>query len=649
MKKFARVICALFICMFAFLSVGCFGIGSDSDFHDMLIEMYKNGEITLEELQEQLKNSMSTPMYGTKVLYRPEHYDYDGAVGEGNEEYFGQFAFVILDALTRTYGTTSLTDYLSQQQLDLDYYNNTSQKYYYDSIRYNLYSQEEYNTKIIYEEDVNGSITYNGKKYSEKWSESDFATISINTENAWNWTFGVIANPNGYIINEENNILGTLTPSINDITTSTRLIQNSYYIDGNSNDYFNNLSIHYTQNQTQYILSYLGTESQQETENYSDYVKALEYVIYCITMDLTPANIDVTINADGTPNVKIGNFADVDSALTYIKEVFDKIGTYVGVSTAKAERIKEYILTNVIGANALNNDSVSITKYDTVKVYQNSDGTQHTEIVGSTISEPPLPIHRDYEGVLNNIFDAIYKDVHIGSESDDTINNRYPASEIIDYYGNNFFISADKEFANIKPLEYQSAVLMFSEDVTIDNLMLHFKYDAGLDGDDNYDPNASITINVYVNFYDHSEKRYYEKLVKETIVVKDGPFDFGNENNTMCLFGIAPVRGDGIEIEAFEPEIGNGVMKTMEYDGLTSISDPIRLIGTTQLKNYYQIVEPKESTLDQNVYYSYGILNPLQFAGTDGCDYLEIAYEVIKTTGDVDTNYKFYTGLGTVA
>lgn len=641
MKKFARVICALFICMFAFLSVGCFGIGSDSDFHDLLIEMYKNGEITLEELQEQLKNSMSTPMYGTKVLYRPEHYDYDGAVGEGNEEYFGQFAWRILNALTETYGTVTDTAYLSQQQLDLDYYNNISQKYYYDSIRYNIYSQEEYNSKIIYEEDTSGNITYNNKKYSEKWSESDFTTISVNTENAWNWTFGSKDNPEAWIY--EDDYYGF------DLAENNYIVKNSFGKNGNSNDYFDGLQTYYINNQNNYTISYLGTELQQETENYSDYVKALEYVIYCITMDLTPANINVTLNADGTPNVKIGNFADVDSALTYIKEVFDKIGTYVGVSTAKAERIKDYILTNVIGANALNNDFVSITKYDTVKVYQNSDGTQHTEIVGSTISEPPLPIHRDYEGVLNNIFDAIYKDVHIGSESDDTINNRYPASEIIDYYGNNFFISADKEFANIKPLEYQSAVLMFSEDVTVDNLMLHFKYDAGLDGDDNYDPNASITINVYVNFYDHSEKRYYEKLVKETIVVKDGPFDFGNENNTMCLFGIAPVRGDGIEIEAFEPEIGNGVMKAMEYDGLTSISDPIRLIGTTQLKNYYQIVEPKESTLDQNVYYSYGILNPLQFAGTDGCDYLEIAYEVIKTTGDVDTNYKFYTGLGTVA
>ncbi len=641
MKKFARVICALFICMFAFLSVGCFGIGSDSDFHDLLIEMYKNGEITLEELQEQLKNSMSTPMYGTKVLYRPEHYDYDGAVGEGNEEYFGQFAWRILNALTETYGTVTDTAYLSQQQLDLDYYNNISQKYYYDSIRYNIYSQEEYNSKIIYEEDTSGNITYNNKKYSEKWSESDFTTISVNTENAWNWTFGSKDNPEAWIY--EDDYYGF------DLAENNYIVKNSFGKNGNSNDYFDGLQTYYINNQNNYTISYLGTELQQETENYSDYVKALEYVIYCITMDLTPANINVTLNADGTPNVKIGNFADVDSALTYIKEVFDKIGTYVGVSTAKAERIKDYILTNVIGANALNNDFVSITKYDTVKVYQNSDGTQHTEIVGSTISEPPLPIHRDYEGVLNNIFDAIYKDVHIGSESDDTINNRYPASEIIDYYGNNFFISADKEFANIKPLEYQSAVLMFSEDVTVDNLMLHFKYDAGLDGDDNYDPNASITINVYVNFYDHSEKRYYEKLVKETIVVKDGPFDFGNKNNTMCLFGIAPVRGDGIEIEAFEPEIGNGVMKAMEYDGLTSISDPIRLIGTTQLKNYYQIVEPKESTLDQNVYYSYGILNPLQFAGTDGCDYLEIAYEVIKTTGDVDTNYKFYTGLGTVA
>ncbi len=65
MKKFSRIICAIFVCMFALLSFGC---GSDSSYHDELIKQYENGEITLEELQDALKNSMSVPMYATKVL-----------------------------------------------------------------------------------------------------------------------------------------------------------------------------------------------------------------------------------------------------------------------------------------------------------------------------------------------------------------------------------------------------------------------------------------------------------------------------------------------------------------------------------------------------------------------------------------------------
>lgn len=626
MKKFARILCVLFIGIFAVLSTGCFFIGNDSSFHDELIKQYENGEITYEELQEALKDAMSVPMHGTKVLYRPEHYDYDGAVGEGNQEYYGQYAWQILSTLLETYAIAN-----SQ------YVNNDTQLYYYDSVRYNLFSQNEYLEKYV--QDDNGTFTREGddKKYSLATDFDQYATISVNTVNAWNWTFGSKANPEG-LIYEDTNI------GLNLIENGT-IVQNSYYFTDSGNEYYDYLPTHYTTNANTYTTSYLGASDQQTIADYSDYVKALEYVIYCITMDLTPAPVTTTLDANGVPQVSIQGFNDVDAALEFIKDVFDKIGTYVGISPSKYGKIKDYILNNIIGNNAITNDDVTVTKY---KIFEYQDSGV-TKTIYDPISTTTISVNRNYDKVVEQIISDVCEYVHIGSEADDTINNRYPASEIVDYYGNDFFLAADDEFAKIKPLEYQSAVLMFSEDVTVDNLILFFKYDAGQDGDTTVDPNASITINVYINYFEHSTNTYHEKLQAQTITVLDGEFDYGSDTSTLIFAGISESLTEGYEISAFNTEIGGGIMKAMEYDGCTSISEPLKLVGTTELKNYYKLVEPDPSTAAQNVYYSYGILNHEMFAGDGGCDYLEIAYEVVKTTGDYKTNYKFYTALGLVA
>ena len=49
--------------------------------------------------------------------------------------------------------------------------------------------------------------------------------------------------------------------------------------------------------------------------------------------------------------------------------------------------------------------------------------------------------------------------------------------------------------------------------------------------------------------------------------------------------------------------------------------------------------------MPENHSYITGRLNSEMFAGSDGCDYLELTYRVIKKNGDFDTNYKFYTGI----
>ena len=86
---------------------------------------------------------------------------------------------------------------------------------------------------------------------------------------------------------------------------------------------------------------YLTTSDSDTPENdydlYSQYVKALEYVIYCYAIDLEPAEVRVTLNNDGTYSLTIGDFApngdltSVDVALASAKERFEILGSYVGL------------------------------------------------------------------------------------------------------------------------------------------------------------------------------------------------------------------------------------------------------------------------------------------------------------------------------
>ena len=109
---------------------------------------------------------------------------------------------------------------------------------------------------------------------------------------------------------------------------------------------------------------------------------------------------------------------------------------------------------------------------------------------------------------------------------------------------------------------------------------------------------------------------------------------------------------DGINVSAFNPDIGNGVLKTdVGRNGyranLIYSAEPLTITGLTNLKNYYSVIESEvnEQGLPENTSYITGRLNSEKFAGNDGCDYLEVSYKVIKTNGDHNTNYKFYTGL----
>ena len=88
-KIFARIFSIFMIFCFAFLCVGCMGKEpneNDDDFGDL----DGSGDDFFEELV--------VDMYGTKVLYRPDSYDFSKGAGgteENLKDYYGEYAWWI--------------------------------------------------------------------------------------------------------------------------------------------------------------------------------------------------------------------------------------------------------------------------------------------------------------------------------------------------------------------------------------------------------------------------------------------------------------------------------------------------------------------------------------------------------------------------
>ena len=100
----------MLICCFSLLFVACGGggLGSREDLQDQ----FENGEMTEDEFEDAMKETLSAPLYGTKVLYRPEHYDFDQG-GGSYSNYYAKYAYTILYDLVRTYGPYSYNYYIT--------------------------------------------------------------------------------------------------------------------------------------------------------------------------------------------------------------------------------------------------------------------------------------------------------------------------------------------------------------------------------------------------------------------------------------------------------------------------------------------------------------------------------------------------------
>ncbi len=777
-KKLSRIFAYILCLMIGFIFVGC--AGNDSDYADSLKEAYENGQISYEEYLEQRQSSMSVPLYGTKVLYRPTSYNWDDNVGgEENSNYYEQYAWWLLNGLLGTYGLADQSNdnnlYVKSQKTEKPIIISSDAEIktgWYDSIRYQMQEYSDITLKKI-ELDNAGNETVKG--------QTQFFEITANHNSDWNWTLGLqtvytyadnqfplspiekTINNNSYLTQIQK--IYTDNPLYNsEITIGGSAYPTSYYYDNDNNIYFykdqnklknilNNIDINgdyiqtgnlpnlinyywsLTNNTDAYSRTFLGTEyTKQNNGVYSDYVKALEYAIYCINLDLRPNNITVNIDSTtGMPIVKVDGYpatADKSSAevaLENIKEIFKQIGTYVGVTERQQIRLKNWILENIIGTDSDSTFEIAqtektytqyvanISTIDTngdgkidendpivndplgkpqtkevmvrkignqVVYYKDSNGNvidgQFDPDIETTKTNKPIEIDRKYEENVEAIIDICTKQVSIGNSSGDengpNIDDKFVASEICDYYGNDFFISADSgnEFKNIPVMEYQSMCFMFGKDYEFSNMMLFFRYGYDKYGNQAVPDDASLTINVYLHKYTKATNTW--KVIPNpegdadnpqfTIEVKAGPFDYGSKNNTMMMFGLKErdEQGNqtGVKCGEWNRQIADGALNSITdgYIGWQSIGTRLPINGNDKRKDYYQLVdravETDPITGDTTKYVSYGILNPAAFAlDENGCDYIEIAFKIVKDTYDQNSgaqpkNYSFQVGIGMI-
>ena len=578
MKKiFAKIFACMMGLAMCFAGVGCLGVGDGFDFFNDLFARFQNGDISEEEYYRELAD-MDTQLYGTKILYRPESYDFDGNSGGTEEEpndYYGQYAWQILSRLELIYGVSNREQSLTEAGMLYGYYtfNDATLPYLYDSIRYQVDERQNVTSRIEISEN-DGQLSF-----SEP-SATNSVILSANLDNDWNWSFA---------INSDDN---TRRPYLYENVAATIIKQTDSQIftlfDGLI--FESNMSAYYSGEQvaTNYLTTYVGANKDGESapddyDNYSDYVKALEYAIYRYAIDLEPGTVKVdpsistVTNEDGTTTKKyysvqiietqngIQTTYSVDEALEKAQADFNELGGFVGISERNRRNLSNWIINNVIGSQAMENDKVTIwsdvvqvsynkeTGYvknlDELNAFLRANGYQGEEVTEddvtiSAATSSQETVGRDYEYTVANMVELVCDQVSIGNNGEEggnvNVDDRYLASEIKEYWGPSFVSGGDEDpfpyyedFSTvtagapvIQPLEYQNVLFMFNTTVNVTAITLTFQYDADLDGygtatGNDIDENRYLTIEVSLNFYDH-ETDTLTTVGSKTVNIPDG-------------------------------------------------------------------------------------------------------------------------------
>lgn len=423
------------------------------------------------------------------------------------------------------------------------------------------------------------------------------------------------------------------------------------------------------------------------------YQDALEYAIYMFvlgydynTYDESGNVVEGSENADDAPyfNFHIsygsdgyvsgitvdgwGNNVPIADALKLAKERYNEIGGYVGVVEKNLNQITNFILDKVIGDNSS----------DTFTVDKKGFYVSNSQNVETTTQPDDLTFNRNYKAVVNNIVRYACDKAPIGYTLGEdgtpqplSLSNGFSASMLTEYKGNYFFgnyetivdgvlVNDDTElFKNIEAAEYQSLVIYPGKELigkSLGDMWLDFEYY------ENNTPGKTMLDELVVNV----GFRYYNRAKNEVVVDKqeqmtikygkNGELRDANgediSDESMFLIGDDDegpyqviLEPDSVKFTAFSTDIGGGVLDPFvsgtEIDP-SAFKASKYLSGLDNARNYYKLND--STTAGQ-----YGTLNEKMFAGADGCDFIEIYFDIVKDPSKSGICYDFKVCFRTIA
>ena len=673
MKKNHKIL-TIFLCLVMFFMAGCgdggFGAGSEGS------------PINLE---------------GVKVMRKPAEYSISEIVGEENSEYFYNLLSSSITRylyLTYAYGIENIVDDENQVKLsilsgtnleDILYDGTNLDRYfYYDSIRYSVESIIVNNVDNVLE-------------------------ITLDTSSAWNFGFdnyytldeSVSGFPTLALVNNDIDILSTTyTENGDTLNINADYIEYSESIYGTPGDYSN---IYYGENvvendilmygESPYYQEFVANEPVTTLNTYQD---ALEYITYLFVLGYDYETADGAVNSEDAPyfnlqisqNMQSVNFngatlslnipsvtvertpngrtnVSINEALSEIKERYNVLGTYIGVTDENKEQLVRYILDYVIGLDDEENGNYS---FEITILEDGGGGT------AQVAARRQVEVNRDYENVVRNIVDVACGEVRIGGvEGNDEvfIDTAYPISEIVDYKNDYFYTqwydengntSDENILGHVEAAEYQAmSISLPIEEIGsyLTDIYLCFEYNN--DNPDNeselvYDELNGLTLNLGINYFDSQGNILYsstpvQKNVKYGRLMSDADYHTGIDPDIRNVFFTTSddVTSDDIygpvfsQIEKiplrmqFDNDIDEGVLNAeLNGEEVNEYEHVIKITGNSKAREYYKM-NPSSS------YGQYATFNPLMFAGKT--DYIEIYFDVVKDKNMLNKNYNFKVGV----
>lgn len=487
---------------------------------------------------------------GFKVNYRPKSYNY--------LDYYKSFAQTTLEELFETF-----------------YYNANNDNSAIAPDREQRYAQMAYEQK--YGEPVD--------KNSKKWQEYVvyyFSDIHYSTK--------VLKNAGGTAIDpEQNPITSDFYYTKSDVCWKWDKSQNDSHALADSIKQFDKISEFYTDDHEFVIQKNSTIDWINNT-----LVKPLQVATLQIVLGKTPTVFDQSnfSTADkilGSATLVGGNV----QATGLMNELVTK-GSYVGISQDALAKIKEYILTNVIG-----NQKFSETNPNN---YFSRD---------------------DYAFILDQIWAKkqnfhMKNTLNIDDETDyGCVFDIYPATALQDFPSNAFFVNSsdNQAFRHIQKAEYQSIVIMPNKQQYLEEIWFYLASD------------RQMTVNYYTRSFDAKTGLVSVGPVKQVKTNIESEFVYEEASHGTVTF-YKNSEETIVRTEKFNNDIGGGIINT---NG--------QAVAMTYPMSKYFVAVPS-----LNGFGSVSVLNHQKFAEADGCSFIEIVFDVQKD-GDDDKDYSFKVGM----